>query len=149
MFLWKWDGGRDTWKHLEGEEKQRTALSDHLLDIMSEWNTSFLGVSANFELIFEKFETLASLAYFDDQTKGMDNLKELINSGAIRENFINVPVGRVGWNSSSYRTITEELKNPKKNTVFLEQGFARNDLWSFFFFLKELAAESGRMSSTT
>ncbi|EIR0278037.1 SIR2 family protein [Salmonella enterica] len=146
LFLWKWDGGRDTWKHLEGLERRKTALSDHLLDIMSEWKTSFSGVSANFELIFDKFETLASLAYFDDETKGMDNLQELITSGAIRENFINIPVGRVGWNSSSFRTITEELKNPKKNTAFLEQGFANNDQQILELFLKELAAESGRMS---
>ncbi|WP_241639654.1 hypothetical protein [Rosenbergiella epipactidis] len=78
--------------------------------------------------------------------KDIDNLQELIASGTIRDNFIRVPVGRVGWNSSSFKTITDELRDPKKNIAFLEQGFANNSPQVLELFLKELTAESDRMS---
>jgi SIR2-like domain len=66
LFLWAWKGGENShWQRLEGLDRHHTALSHHLLAVFSRWATSFVGVTPDFELLFERFEMLASLAYLE------------------------------------------------------------------------------------
>ncbi|MNG35139.1 hypothetical protein D3C84_1218080 [compost metagenome] len=51
---------------MEGLDRRRTPLSDHLLEVMTNWRSSFAGVSAEFELVFERFEMLAAIAYLEE-----------------------------------------------------------------------------------
>src|SRR3546814_18231380 len=51
---------------LEGFDRRKTPLSDHLLEVMERWRKSFVSVDANFELLFERFELMGSLAAFHE-----------------------------------------------------------------------------------
>src|SRR5690606_14840847 len=62
LFLWSWAGGeQQLWQNLEGLEKRKTPLSDHLLEVMTEWKKSLVGVDGDFELLFERFEMMGAL----------------------------------------------------------------------------------------
>ncbi|MBA0174390.1 SIR2 family protein [Pectobacterium carotovorum] len=128
LFLWAWEGGGDIWKNIEGLDARKTPLSDHLLNVMKKWKNSFAGVSIDFELTFDRFETLGSLAFFEDQLNDIPNLEQLLSLNELNNNFIRIPVGRVGWNSASNRTITNELENDKLNQEILSSGFAKNNI---------------------
>jgi hypothetical protein len=71
-------------------------LSNHLLDVMAEWRSSFAGVSADFELVFERFETLAALAYLEEDSEA--SLEQALANTSYGQ-FARMPVGRVGWMS--------------------------------------------------
>ena len=61
LFL-TWKGTeQNVWKQIEGLEQLRTPLSDYLLKLFSEWSKRFVGLTPDFELVFERFEILGSL----------------------------------------------------------------------------------------
>jgi hypothetical protein len=64
LFLQRWPGNEDKrwWDSIDRPEDMKTPLSDHLLGIFQEWGKSFIGLSPDFELMFERFEMLGSLA---------------------------------------------------------------------------------------
>jgi len=66
LFLWGWKGGKpDLWNEIiGGPDRYYTPLSDYLLKLFNEWGTSFAGL-ADFELLFDRFELLASLAHLE------------------------------------------------------------------------------------
>jgi len=69
LFLTKWRGGHQEWKQIEGLKDRKTPLSDHLFGLFTEWTKSFSGVMPNFELLFERFEVLGSLAYWKEMRR--------------------------------------------------------------------------------
>ncbi|EKS7765511.1 SIR2 family protein [Edwardsiella piscicida] len=140
LFLWSWEGGGDIWKQLDGLDRRKTALSDHLLTIMDEWKSSFIGTTANFELSYDRYETLASLAYFEEQ------LSTYPDKTQIDIQYFRMPVGRVGWNSSSYRILTQELKDTNILDDLLTHGFANNSEEDLALFLRCFESIAGRMS---
>jgi hypothetical protein len=63
LFLWDWKGWDDNlWNNVEGfttgNGRRKTPLSDHLLNIFSEWGEAFLGVPTDNALLFDRFEAL-------------------------------------------------------------------------------------------
>jgi hypothetical protein len=122
LFTWAWthDLAGDPFKRLDGLKTRKTALSDHLLSLMTEWKSSFAGVLPHFELVFDRFETLASLAYFDRLSK--DEVKaELANQAGCPW----MPVGRV-WNRKSLEIILRDIEGEQASAL-LKAGFARDD----------------------
>jgi hypothetical protein len=70
LFLWGWKGGEnDVWKQIEGLAGRKTPLSDHLLALFQKWGKSFAGLAPDFELMFERFEVLGSLAHLEKNEK--------------------------------------------------------------------------------
>lgn len=117
-----WRGSdKDYWQHLEGLKNHKTALSDHLATLFAEWGRSFAGLIDDFELLFDRFEILASLACLENHT-----LAELQQSKAAKpgQQFGYMPAGRFGWRRSSYEAITQELQSDVVRATLLDAGFA-------------------------
>ncbi|HQT31579.1 MAG TPA: SIR2 family protein [Thiobacillus sp.] len=143
LFLWSWKGGdNDAWKHYEGLTNRKTALSDHLLELMSEWKSSFIGIEPNYEVLFERFESLGSLACFEENDEA-----DLEKAKAARPNeiFARMPVGRIGWHSSSFKRIEQEFGNEATIQVLLNAGFAKGKRRVFDLFLENFRRAADRM----
>ena len=99
LFLSGWAGGDDNyWKQLEGFERRHTPLSDHLCALFAEWSTAFTGPSGEFELLFERYEMLCSLAV----------LEAALGGGG---EFVWTPTGRMSWDSSRRGQLFNELED--------------------------------------
>ncbi len=123
LFLWAWKGGdADIWKHLPSLEKRITPLSDHLHDVMASWKQSFIGVEPNFELLFERFETLASLAYLEAYSEA--DLESMLTPSQPKVE-VPMPVGRIGLNRASVRSLVADFKSEPIAKALLSSGFAK------------------------
>lgn len=121
LFLWSWVGGdKQIWQQLEGFDKRQTPLSDHLLDVMTSWSKSFTGADANFELLFERFELMGSLAAFHKNDEA-ELEKSAASAATRRDALVWMPVGR----SAVARTLLQELEDQSRITALLEAGFAK------------------------
>jgi len=125
LFLWSWKGGeQQLWQQLEGMEGFKTPLSDHLLKVMTQWSKSFTGADANFELLFERFELMGSLAAFHENDEAQ--LEKTVEASAARSDVLAwMPVGRVGWHSAGARMLLQELEDESRVEALLKVGFAK------------------------
>lgn len=124
LLLWAWKGAdQDVWKQLDGLDRRKTALSDHLHDVMSAWRASFAGVSSDFELTFERFETLAALAFLEENDEA--SLEQAFASTP-HGLFARMPVGRAGWHDSCATMLIHELQSETTILALLNAGFAKN-----------------------
>lgn len=145
LFLWSWKGTEnDAWKNYEGLGDRKTPLSDHLLAITTEWRKSFVGIEANFELLFERFEILASLAYFEEyqETYLEERHKTAQKAGEALEWM---PVGRSGWHDATRRTLIQEFEHEPYTKALLKAGFAKNSHRFLQLFIENLNRFAGRM----
>jgi hypothetical protein len=123
FFLWSWRGSsNDFWRHMEGLDKRKTALSDHLLAVFTPWAKSFAGVSPEFESTFERFEILASLAYLDSMEK---TDIEAALAGTPPRNWLWMPIGRSSWHSSMRNRLMKEIRTERMTKALMDAGFGR------------------------
>lgn len=142
--LSEWKGGQsnETWKQLEGLERRKTALSDHLCGVMSEWKSSFAGVSPDFELVYERFEVLAALAYLEDENEAA--LEDAFASDRFQM-FARMPVGRVGWHRASASVLFNEFGTSAMADALLKAGFAKGSRRFLELFVQNLRRCCNRM----
>ncbi|MBW8465237.1 SIR2 family protein [Acidovorax sp.] len=144
LFLDEWKGSKnEVWKELEGLDRRKTPLSDHLLEVMTNWRSSFAGVSAEFELVYERFELLAALAYLEEDSEA--SLEQAFANTA-HGLFARMPVGRVGWHDSSANLLVLELQSEATITALLDAGFARNSRRFLELSIESFKRYVGRMS---
>ncbi len=144
LFLDEWKGARkEVWNELEGLDRRKTPLSDHLLEVMTNWRSSFAGVSAEFELVFERFELLAALAYLEEDSEA--SLEQAL-ANTPHGLFARMPVGRVGWHESSANSLILELQSEATITALLDAGFARNSRRFLELSIESFKRYMGRMS---
>ena len=94
LFLWSWEGGENGyWRMLEGFDRHKTALSDHLCDIFKEWGESYVGIVSDFEQLYETWEIIGSLTYCERYT--LEELQAAISGGSM-PGYAWMPVGRSG-----------------------------------------------------
>lgn len=125
LFLGEWRGCiRDYWKNLDGYQNRKTPLSDHLLETMTTWSRSFIGASPLFELLFERFEIMGSLAAFHEYSEAQ-LLAASQTTNAHQKEPVLIPFGRSIWNTSVSNILLKELEDPTKNTGLLNAGFAK------------------------
>jgi hypothetical protein len=131
------------WQEFEGLDRRKTPLSDHLLVVMGEWKSSFVGVEPNFELMFERFETLGSLASFESHDEA-----ELENAAKAQSLPVLawMPMGRVGWHGQSARVLVEELESDGFAAELLSAGFAKNRRRFLQLFIQNFKLYASRMS---
>ncbi len=123
LFLWAWEGGADNyWHNLEGLERRHTPLSDHLLGVFSEWSNSFIGVTPDFEFLYERFELLASLAYLE--TADEEELKASVEANN-PQHWVWMPVGRSAWHGQIRERLIRELQDAAFRSTLVEAGFAK------------------------
>jgi hypothetical protein len=143
FFLWSWEGDRsDIWKKIEGLEKRRTPLSDHLLEVFTPWAKSFGGISPEFELLFERFEILASLAFLDSAEKAEI---EAALANPAPGNYFHMPVGRSGWHDTLRNRLVKEIQTERMTKGLLDAGFARGSEEYLKLFLSNFGRIAARM----
>jgi hypothetical protein len=110
---------------------------------MTDWGKSFIGSEVNFALMFERFETLGSLAYVDEN---IENDLEKIASNPDRNVMARMPMGRAGWNTSSASILISELENETFRKNLLDAGFAKKSRRFLELFVDSFKRQCGRMS---
>lgn len=144
LFLWSWKGASDQWwQELEGLERRRTPLSDHLLDVTTRWGKAFIGIEANFELLFERFEMLGALAVFQTNDEA-----QLEAAAAVPQNqdLAWMPMGRAGWHQSGARALLHELQDESYLKLLLNAGFAGGSARMVQLFAENFRRCARRMS---
>ena len=125
LFLQYWSGGKtEVWRMVEGFDRRRTPLSDHLLEILKPWSESFVGIVADFEELFETWEVLGSLSH------GEIYSLEQIHTASSLENpnssFVYSPAGRSGWHAQTRERILNRIQGnsfkAKVDSLWFWQG---------------------------
>lgn len=116
----------DLFRKIEGYENHKTALSQQLFQLFSEWGTRFVGLTADFELLFSRFEWLAALACYETfAEKALEQAMQGEPYGTW------VPIGRGGWERRLCQVLPLELQAEPLKTELLAAGFA-NGVRTFF-----------------
>ncbi|OHW40717.1 SIR2 family protein [Pseudomonas sp. 06C 126] len=146
LFLWKWKGAEnDQWKNMEGYKDRKTALSDYLLSLFSDYSKPFMGLVSDFELLYERFEILGSLAFFESEAENKDAIQESLAKNP-RNGWAWMVVGRSGWHSSNASRILAEVESDPFKSILLEAGFAGKDIDLFELFPKNFRAIAHHIS---
>lgn len=144
LFLACWSGDdQRLWQHLEGLDRHKTPLSDHLCAVMSTWASSFAGNAGDFELLFERFELLASLAHF--QTNDEATLEQAA-AAPHRDVLAYMPMGRAGWHQVGARALQAELEDEARLAALLAAGFAKGRRSLLKLFQQNFGRYASRMS---
>ena len=125
LFLTSWHGGNNEyWQSLDGLDRRKTALSDHLCDLFQEWSKSFVGVSTDVTRLYESWEILGGLVYLEGH-----NLQEfdIVSSADRQSNFVWFPIGRSAWHGDVRDPILEPYFSVPVKSALLESGFAKGD----------------------
>jgi len=143
LFLWAWKGAEgDAWKQIEGLEKRKTPLSDHLHTLFSASAKRFTGLTPDFELMFERFEMLGSLAHLERYQKA--DIEQVL-AGDPHQSWAWMPVGRAGWHESNAGKIISELQAEPMKTALVNARFARCDPAFIDIFVQNFRRIAGRM----
>lgn len=143
LFLWEWEGTEnDAWKQIEGLERHKTPFSDHLLGLFRPWSKSFIGLAPDFELIFERYEMLGSLAHLERNDKASVQ-QEL--AGEPHNGWAFMPVGRSGWHTSNATKLVAEIQAEPMKTGLTHAGFAKGDPEFIDLFIQNFRRIAGRM----
>jgi hypothetical protein len=122
LFLSAWNGGKtEVWKQLEGAEKQKTPLSEHLLVLFTDWGKSFLSLVPDFELMFEGFEVLGSLAYLEKWSAGQ------VVTELEKGEFCWMPMGRVSWHERNRQKLLAGILTDPLKSALVKSGFAQRN----------------------
>jgi SIR2-like domain len=142
LFLWAWSGieEKSWWEQIDGAGPRRTPLSDHLLRIFEEWGKSFVGLSPDFELMFERFELLGSLAHLEQQKP--TEVQAELDAG----NVAWVPCGRLGWHSQNRKKLLAEIRSEPVKAALTKAGFAQRNPAFVGLFISNFERMIGRLS---
>ncbi|MBB5189637.1 hypothetical protein HNQ50_000347 [Silvimonas terrae] len=147
LFLGSWSGSDpQLWQNLEGFDRRKTPLSDHLLDVMTEWKKSFVGIDGNFELLFERFEMMGSLAHFEMNSEAALEEAARSNMPGSGLPLAWMPMGRAGWRSDGGHMLMQELQQEAFALELLAAGVAKNSRSFLELFVKNFRIIAGRMS---
>lgn len=145
LFLGEWKGGeQQLWQQIEGMERYKTPLSDHLLQVMSHWCKSFTGADANFELLFDRFELLGSLAAFHENDEAQMEIS-LASSPTQNDRPVWMPSGRVTWSEVRTQALLQELEDEHRIAELLKAGFAKGSQRFLQLFIENIKRIVSRM----
>lgn len=141
LFLWAWSGGSNsTWQLIDGLEQRMTPLSDHLFALFSDWRQSFAGLTPDFELVFDRFELLGSMAHFERNER--DFVAQLTPQ-KVQKVFM--PVGRAVWHEQKADKLVAEIQTNLSDAL-LKAGFAKGDPEYLDLFVRNFHAYADRAS---
>lgn len=142
LFLMAWEGGeKSLWNQIEGFERRKTPLSDHLLDVFGQWAKRFVGPESDFELLFERYEMLGSLAHFEREEKSQVQ-KQIAGSS---QDWTWTPFGRTSWDSRNAERLISEFQKDTMKAALVEAGFAKRDPEFVELFVQNFRRIAGRM----
>jgi hypothetical protein len=120
----------------------QTPLSDHLCEVLCTWGESFAGLTSDFELLFERYELLSSLAALESIPEA--ELEKLLSGTP--QDFVFMPVGRVAWDSQRRSRLTGELSSGETRDALLKAGFGRGSAKLIELFVTNSKRVSRRIS---
>jgi hypothetical protein len=124
LFLWGWKGDqKEWWQTLDGLERHHTPLSDHLCTLLTEWGKNVTGLTPDYELLFDRFEVLGSLAHLGTTAETDLELK-LGSTG--QDALVWMPVGRVSWHSNG-AALAQELQSEAMKSALVSARFASSE----------------------
>jgi len=142
LFLEAWEGGtKELWENISGFERRHTPFSDYLLALFTDWGKSFSGLSGDFVLLYERFECLASLAYFERE----DAASMQAAASANDRELAWMPIGRVGWDKQNLKKLIQELQTNEITTALLQASFAKANSGLLELFVDNLIRHARRM----
>lgn len=125
LFLGAWPGGdNQIWQNIEGFDRRKTALSDHLAELFPAWARGGLGVLSDFDELYETWEVLASLVYLERHST---EAIEAVVSDDDRRNFEWMPVGRSGWHRETRERILSRIESQPLRSDLLRASISRGD----------------------
>jgi hypothetical protein len=143
LFLYAWGGAEgDAWKQIEGLEQHKTPLSDYLLTLFSEWGKRFIGLPADFELMFERFEVLGALVHLERNDKG--EVEQQLADGS-NNSWAWMPVGRSSWHDSNARKLLAEIQSETTKLALTRAGFGKGDSAFIDLFVQNFKRIANRM----
>jgi hypothetical protein len=107
---------------MQGLEHKKTPLSDHLFALFADWGKSFVGLTPDFELIFERYELLGSPAHLER------NEKASVQSDLAAQTahaFAWMPIGRIGWHESNADRLLSEVQAEPMKSLCSSRGLQR------------------------
>jgi hypothetical protein len=126
LFLWGWfRDGDHFWTNIEGMERRKTPLSDHLHNTFAIWLGGYTLDRDEFELLFEHLELMASLTHMSTK-RTKDNLTQAVADQG-RDRWEWVPFGRTGWNDRTQRVLLGEVQRADVVREILGAGFCKGD----------------------
>jgi hypothetical protein len=144
LFLHTWKGAENNaWSNIDGLEKRKTPLSDHLAALFAVWGKRFLSLTPDFELLFERFELLGSCVHLERETK--ETLQSGLGGDAWRRDSIWMPVGRVGWHSQNASKLIAEFQSESMKGTLVSAGFANGEAELFDLFIQNFTRIADRM----
>ncbi|NCP44691.1 MAG: hypothetical protein GW822_14870 [Sphingomonadales bacterium] len=137
LFLWGWRGDDDSlWKNLEGFDRRRTPLSDHVCSILGVWTAETLGFVSDFEMLFEKFEMLAAMKHVEQSTNDEIELAHANTDRGFRA--VRAPTGRIGWDNDRRMRLERELDaGSALRKKLISAGYARDDKFIDLFIVNQ------------
>ena len=102
----------------------------------------FVGLAPDFELTFECFEMLGSLAHLERNDKA-DVQQELAKNP--QQSWAWMPVGRAGWHSGNAEKLVAELQSERMKASMLQAGFAKGDPEFIDLFIQNFTRIARRM----
>jgi hypothetical protein len=131
-----WRGGTEIWKRLGNFQNPYTPVSDYLCDRMAEYAQSFAGLTGDFELLFERYEFLGSLAFFSRYTEA--EIEQTLLEKDPDRRLIRMPFGRFIWDNPRRTELLQEFENAGyKNDVFAA-GFAKRSDKFYLMFVQNI-----------
>lgn len=114
-----WKGGRkEVWNMLAGPGKDyKTPFSDYICRLYSEWSPAFAALCPDYELLFERFEFLGSLAFLEHTE--LEDLQSILRG----QDFRWMPIGRIGWHESNAEKLLREIATVPFRTDLINAGF--------------------------
>lgn len=126
IMLGAWEGGDNKiWQNLEGLDRRKVPLSDHLFEVTSKWKKEYLISEKDFEIDFAFFELLRALSYISANNNKEDLDLTLSNRGT--RNFVWAPVGRLVWDTDGRAVVFSLLETTEIKKNILAAGFAGGD----------------------
>lgn len=147
LFLWGWEGyDNNLWRRYdESYARKKTALSDHLHQLFSGWSSEIAGRTSDFEMLFEEFELLASLAHFMGNDK-MEIERAFTSEDPDQVRNFRTPFGRVGWDSRCHTALAKRLKDQDYVLELNDAGFGKYDPYISTYFMRKFDQMTSSMS---
>lgn len=136
---WKGDDNQ-AWNLIAGTERRYTPLSEYLLQRFLDWGGSFAGLTADFSVLFDRFELLGALAYLET-----NNEAELESALAEpHQRGVLMPGGRFTWRSRNRDRFIEELMPGDFRKNIRKAGFAHGSERFLDLFADNITRMAGR-----
>ena len=124
LFLGSWSGSENgQWQDIEGLDRHKTALSQHLCDLFGGWAPSFAGIVPDFEQLYETWEVLGSLVH--GECNDLKDYQAAFSEKNQARSFLFMPVGRSGGNTGVRERILERIQHEPVKQRLLDAGFGR------------------------